>query len=228
VKVTPPAGGKFTTQSSGKTHCDDSHVDPATGITTQVTLNAAHPVDLCQDAGIVPPNTLGDYVWRDAHHDGVQHPDNPGVNGVKVALLSCDGTPVKGPDGKPMTAVTGPAPKGLTPANDKSGDGFYRFVDLLDGCYKVKFTPPSGTKLTTQFVGDHCADSHPDPSSGLGTAVTLEASHRLDLCQDAGLAISDHSVASTGRDLIRALSVACWLLVAGGGLLIGARRRRRA
>ena len=225
-----PAGySSYSLTTPGKgTPGNNSTPDSTTWTSPQVTLGPTNRIDLTLDAGIIQHNELGDFVWRDKHHDGVQHPDDPGVNGVPVALLSCDGSAVKGVDGKPMTTVTGPAPKGLNPANDPSGDGYYHFGGLDDGCYKVQFTPPNGASFTTQFVGDNCADSHADPKTGIGTAVTLGPKDRINLCQDAGLVFASGSLSATGVKIADGIAAALVLLTIGGGLLLAARRRRAA
>ena len=46
--------------------------------------------DMTIDAGFVIPAALGDYVWIDLNRDGIQDPDEPGVNGVRVRLYTVD------------------------------------------------------------------------------------------------------------------------------------------
>jgi uncharacterized repeat protein (TIGR01451 family) len=119
-------------------------VDNATGRTTNSTL----------DFGIVQLASLGNYVWVDSNHDGIQNDGNTGLGGVTVVLYDVNGNPIS-------TTVT-------------DGTGFYQFVDLVPGTYSVGFTAPTGYTFTIQG-GDPAsdADSNANPSTGRTAPVTL-------------------------------------------------------
>ena len=95
--------------------------------------------------------SIGDYVWLDVYgdqDDGIQHPLELGVNGVRVELWDDNG-------GSPVLVdyrVTG---------IDASGDdGFYQFVDILPGDYFVRFFPPPGYSVSPDNQGgDDTMDS---------------------------------------------------------------------
>jgi hypothetical protein len=78
----------------------------------------------------IPPIEIGNLVWADADHDGVQDGDEPGINGVTVQLKSSTGvllatTVTSGngnyyfkvanvPDGDPVTPGNQPGPQRFT------------------------------------------------------------------------------------------------------------------
>ncbi|HEX9335649.1 MAG TPA: SdrD B-like domain-containing protein, partial [Pseudonocardiaceae bacterium] len=166
------ADGTFTRQSAADGNGTDSAVDPSNGCTGYVTLDADHRIDDTRDAGIVtPPNTVGDRVWFDKKHDGVQDPGDPGVAGVQVRLMSPTGYVIG-------TATT-------------DAHGVYQLTNLPDGTYRICFAKsafPSGDGLTTADVhGGNGTDSAADPRTGCTDPVTLGPDHRADLALDAGL-----------------------------------------
>ncbi|MGO4454783.1 SdrD B-like domain-containing protein [Arthrobacter sp. RAF14] len=174
VKFDLPQDSKFTSEGAGTDQAKDSNPDPATGVTSAVSLTADAPDNMTVDAGIVPVGSLGDKVWRDDNGDGIQDPSEPGVSGVKVELLDKDGNPVKDASGNPITTTT-----------DK--DGNYLFTDLPMGDYKVKVDLPAGTKATTAGAGsDRGTDSNIDPN-GVSDTVSLTPDNRNRRDVDAGL-----------------------------------------
>ena len=81
------------------------------------------------------PASIGDFVWEDLDHDGIQDTDEPGIAGATATLYACD------PDtgdivGDPLGTYTTLA------------DGFYEFTDLEPGNYKVVFELPNGYTFT--------------------------------------------------------------------------------
>ena len=81
-------------------------------------------------------NSVGDYVWLDTDDDGIQDPEEPGMNGIDVELYSgtgCGGSAI-------ATTVT---------ATDYNGNmGAYRFVNLPNGTYSVKIIAPANYAFT--------------------------------------------------------------------------------
>jgi uncharacterized repeat protein (TIGR01451 family) len=110
---------------------------PTVPIVATVELAAGQTVDTADfgfTTGSVPPSSIGDRIWMDSDHDGVQDPEEPGVNDVTVTLRS-------DPDGdgtydKVVTTTT------------TSGDGNYAFPNLPPGLYLVVVTPPDGLSPT--------------------------------------------------------------------------------
>jgi uncharacterized repeat protein (TIGR01451 family) len=120
------------------------------------------------------PASLGDRVWLDADHDGVQDASEAGVAGVTVELLDDSGAVV-------ATATTGP-------------DGHYLFAGLNPGTYSVRFVPetlPSGHSFTSPNTpassgGGADIDSDADTATGRTATVKL-AGGQSELGIDAGI-----------------------------------------
>jgi uncharacterized repeat protein (TIGR01451 family) len=87
-------------------------------------------------AGISVVGGLGDTVWKDLDGDGIQDPNEPGVEGVVATLTDCMGTVL-------ATETT-------------DADGFYFFNNLIPGDYQVSFdisNLPEGCTFTQQDQG---------------------------------------------------------------------------
>ncbi|HID52969.1 MAG TPA: isopeptide-forming domain-containing fimbrial protein, partial [Anaerolineae bacterium] len=101
--------------------------------------------------------SLGNYVWLDVagrQDDGIQQPQEIGVNGVRVELWN------PGPDGVPNTSDDIPYDLDSTPGVDyritgldgSGNPGYYLFYDLpitdtttgLTNTYSLRFFPPAG------------------------------------------------------------------------------------
>ncbi|MEM7031950.1 MAG: isopeptide-forming domain-containing fimbrial protein [Chloroflexota bacterium] len=96
--------------------------------------------------------TLGDYVWFDVfgqQNDGIQQPEEEGINGIRVELYDDLGNPVDADsDGVDDFRITGP---------DNNGDpGYYLFNELTPGnTYRVRFyIPVTYTVDITNASGD--------------------------------------------------------------------------
>jgi protocatechuate 3,4-dioxygenase beta subunit len=110
---------------------------------------------------------IGDYVWEDLDHDGIQDPGEPGVAGATVRLYDAAGTQV-----------------GVTTTGS---DGRYLFDGLYPGDYHVAFTPPGHFMITLPNQGgDDAADSDADPVTGVCATTTLEPDE-TDRTWDCGL-----------------------------------------
>jgi hypothetical protein len=114
--------------------------------------------------------SLGDYVWFDANHDGIQDAEEDGIQGVPVKLYACDGT-------SPLATTT-------TDAN-----GYYHFTDLVPGDYYVEFTLLANHVFSPKDQGaNDAADSDADVVTGKTICTTLTAGEN-DLTWDAGMYI---------------------------------------
>ncbi|MDX3192817.1 SdrD B-like domain-containing protein [Streptomyces sp. MN03-5084-2B] len=174
LKTLPPAyAGYLATKPNAGDDTKDSDADPVTGCTPVTTLGPAKREDLTLDAGIRPPNRLGDFVWADKNGNGLQDPGEPGVPDVPVVL--------KDGNGKQL-------------ATTKTGsDGKYLFDKLPDGSYQVCF---DRTKLPADYAdwqftkanaGDDTKDSDADTATGCTPVTTLGIDRPEDLTLDAGL-----------------------------------------
>ena len=83
--------------------------------------------------GALQPSTVGGTVWMDADDDGRRQPDDDGVTGVRVTLLSLDGA-------GDVSAQTGT-------------DGVYRFTNVMPGRYALRFELEEGHAFSKQREG---------------------------------------------------------------------------
>jgi len=110
---------------------------------------------------------IGDWVWLDAHPDGLQEDHEEGVPGVNVKLYKSDGTGV-------MMVQT-------------NRDGFFAFTHVDPGDYYLHFVPPAGYSFTNQDAGsDDEIDSDADEQGqtdvftvGTGANMSIDAGLRL-------------------------------------------------
>ncbi|MCK9994643.1 MAG: hypothetical protein KAH56_00015 [Candidatus Krumholzibacteria bacterium] len=121
---------------------------------------------------VEPPPELaciGDYVWEDLNLDGIQDPNEPGIEGVVVHLMNCTGDILAGT----MT----------------DADGKYLFCDLRPGDYSIHFELPEGYVFSPQDQGtDDAVDSDANPVTGMTICTTLDPGE-TDLTWDAGMFI---------------------------------------
>ena len=111
--------------------------------------------------------SLGNFVWADLNHNGVQDPLEPGVFGVTASLYRSDGT--------------------FVGSTTTDGNGYYIFTDLDPGDYYLVFALPSGYVFTLQDEGaDDAVDSDVDPSTGRTMIINLQAGEN-NPSWDAGL-----------------------------------------
>jgi LPXTG-motif cell wall-anchored protein len=149
----------------------DSAADPGTSCTAPTTLGSAKRADMTLDAGIQPPvNRLGDFVWVDANHNGIQDNGEPGVQGVKVTL--------KGTQSATTTTDAG---------------GKYLFDNLPDGTYQVcvdlsKLPQQYADFIfTKQNAANHNGTDSAAGANGCTPEATVGLNHRSDLTLDAGI-----------------------------------------
>jgi hypothetical protein len=114
------------------------------------------------------PVSLGDYVWFDANHDGIQNAEEDGIQGVPVKLYACGGT-------TPLAMTT-------TDAN-----GYYHFTNLVPGDYYVEFALLANHVFSPKDQGlDNALDSDADVATGKTVCTTLSAGED-DMTWDAGM-----------------------------------------
>ncbi|MGT2747254.1 SdrD B-like domain-containing protein, partial [Streptococcus penaeicida] len=151
VTFTPPAGYVPTTPNAG----DDTLDSDGTVVKVTVSGNDNPTID----SGFVKDtHTIGDTVWEDTNHDGVQDAGEPGIPGVTVTITN--------PDGSTQTTTT-------------DSNGHYEFTDLPDGDYTITFDTPAGYVPTTSNTGDDTLDSD-------GTVVKVTVSGNDNPTIDSG------------------------------------------
>lgn len=130
------------------------------------------------------PACIGDFIWNDLNHNGIQDAGEPGIGGATVLLTDCSGNSVTDINGNPVSPyVTGT-------------NGFYTFTNLPPGSYEIRVLLPSGYVFTQQFAGTNTAiDSNVNPVTGVSDCRTLVAG-QCDDTVDAGAYIPQTCTAS--------------------------------
>lgn len=205
------------------------------GYPTRAILLGYGQTDLTWDAGVVDVvSALGDYVWYDLDRDGVQGPDEQGAPGVIVALEYNPAGQLDQADAWIEIART---------ATNEAG--YYRFDDLKEGYYRVKFQLPEGyvpTKLENAGMDGYAIDSDAIRINQNGwyltRAIYLQAD-TVDLTWDAGLypgtpgqdderGDAGSGGPATGDDFAAALALAVMVTALGALLRLSWRRKRPA
>jgi SdrD B-like domain/Secretion system C-terminal sorting domain len=156
---------------------NNSDADPATGLTTKITLIAGE-TDLTIDAGLKPDNfaSVGDYVWNDLDGLGTQSATEPGVPGILVTLYDATtnlpvGTAITDGNGKYLISKI-PVATG--------GTSFYIIFSNL----------PAGAQFTGQTdnvtPGDATLGSDANTATGKTSNFTLTQGQYLPTV-DAGI-----------------------------------------
>ncbi len=176
---TIPVGFTLTSQNTGNDVSDsDANV---MGMTDVVTL-APGDENLTIDAGVVPPAvataTIGNQVWFDNDHDGIQDGGTEtGVPNVTVYLMDLGTDGIKNGDDQIVSSD-------LTDAN-----GFYLFENLAPGSYYIMFdlgTIPNGYVATLHNAGGDDATDSDANAMGMDEVTVLEPDE-IDLTHDLGI-----------------------------------------
>ena len=117
---------------------------------------------------------IGDFVWNDLNGNGIQDAGEPGINGVLVTITF--------EDGRTATVLTHNY-NAANNANAPQYDGYYDFINLGPGTYKITFATPAGLHASPANVGDDTKDS--DPVNGAAVSVTI-AANQSNFTIDAG------------------------------------------
>ncbi|NJL59079.1 MAG: hypothetical protein HC887_04940 [Desulfobacteraceae bacterium] len=173
--VKPSDTYSFSPQSQGSSTSADSDANTSTGRTSLITLGAGEHNPRI-DAGLYIPNTipasLGNFVWYDSNHNGIQEQGELGIAGVTVHLLDASGKTV-------ATTVT-------------DGMGFYQFTGLIPGQYSVEFVKPDTYVFSPKAMGygdlKDAFDSDADSTTGKTGIITLSGGENNPKI-DAGLYI---------------------------------------
>ena len=178
--------GELTVDASGGSApytyewSDGQTTQNATGLnggTYEVTVTDANGCTTVCDFTLIAQSGLGNFVWEDIDHDGIQDPDEPGFEGVTVYLKDENGMIIDST---------------LTDA-----DGFYQFIDLTPGTYSVMFVLPDGYQYTDLNVGaDDTVDNDVDLSTNEMTMNTTLDPGEFDFTLDAGVDLIPYDVIS--------------------------------
>jgi uncharacterized repeat protein (TIGR01451 family) len=131
--------------ASGVNAALDSNADALSGRTGLITVGSGQS-DLTWDMGVWAPSSLGDYVWFDIDHDGLEdEAANYGEGSIRVFLLNGSGQ--------------------IIATNVTDVSGYYLFDNLKPGTYVVQFDL---TSLPTGFVATVSSGMVLDPNNSDG------------------------------------------------------------
>ncbi len=121
------------------------------------------------DAGIKPTVaegvSIGDLVWNDLNHDGIQDANEPGIAGIVVELKDVNGTTL-------ATTTT-------------DAFGYYIFTNRIYGTYYVQFSVPSNYTISPANMGNGTNDSKINNLGKTDFFSVASGDRELDI--DAGL-----------------------------------------
>ena len=163
----------ITSKGSGSNTALDSDVNPATGIAAVSIAENQDKTDI--DAGITGLGSIGNLVWNDTNHDGIQDANESGVGGILVTLLDGAGSPKLDDSGNLITTTT-------------LANGSYKFSDLLPGNYSVGFSnlPTENVFTVKKQGGDDAKDSDVNAVTGKTEPITLAPGENITTL-DAGI-----------------------------------------
>ncbi len=201
--VAPDDGGRYSVQfvlppsndyvfshftvhnAAGVDDSKDSDANRDTGKTHEFDIASYTTIDDI-DAGLFERAklvSLGDKVWHDLDHDGIQDAGEPGIEGVEVRLT--------GRDGVMQRTFT-----------DSHGE--YGFGELLPDNYQLRFIPPSGEGYIFSDAAqgsDIEKDSNPDARGyTVVTLVTGVDNQSVDAGLYQGVSIGDKVWYDTDAD----------------------------
>ena len=183
---TLPSGGSLTITVTAIVTASSGEVANTATLTLPNGLVDPNPGDntATDTDSVTPVYGIGDDVWFDSNHDGIQDPAEPGIAGMAVQLFASDGS----------TQVA---------ATQTDGAGRYRFDGLVAGSYVVQFLPQTGLGYVlspaNQGSGTLAASFDSNPGGAqIKASVVLTSS---DVTVDAGFYRPDVSPASIG-DLV--------------------------
>ena len=107
-------------------------------------------------------------MWEDRNANGVQDPNEPGINGLTVNLRRASDYSIIATT---STTNGGPIPR----------DGYYQFTGVCAIDYRVEMVPPAGYFSSQTGQGTDATDSNPNPAD-----VTLPADNGSDQTIDFG------------------------------------------
>lgn len=181
IGATLPISYQFASQDMGGNDNLDSDINPVTGRTINFSVGTSDQ-RLIWDIGIRKTGslrgTVGNTVWNDLDHDGVQDVGELGVQGVKVDLY----------DGRLGTLVY---------STITDAFGTYLFNNLVSNVYWLQLTLPSGWAASPLDQGtDDEVDSDIDATGKTIRFGITDGDRFLDI--DAGI----YQVSTAGNALI--------------------------
>jgi choice-of-anchor A domain-containing protein/uncharacterized repeat protein (TIGR01451 family) len=168
VQFVVPSGYTVSPALQGSDTTLDSNPN-STGKTGTIYLKAGQN-NLTIDCGMYPTppplGSIGDFVWNDANHNGIQDAGEAGISNVTVKLYTTSGT--------------------LVSTTTTNSSGKYLFSSLSAGSYYVQFVVPGDYTISPALQGiDTTIDSNPNSTGKTGTIYLTAGQNNLTI--DCGM-----------------------------------------
>ena len=165
LEFTPPTGFVISPKDQGADDNLDSDANPGNGQTDPFAL-AGGDTDTSRDCGM-KGTYVGNFVFGDTNHNGIQDGGETGIDGVTVRLRNSA-------DAIVATTTT-------------AGGGLYRFFVTPAGTYSIEFVLPAGFSFSPQDQGGNDnTDSDANPATGR-TVQFAVTNGVTDNSRDAGM-----------------------------------------
>ncbi|MBX7240384.1 MAG: T9SS type A sorting domain-containing protein [Bacteroidia bacterium] len=165
-----PSEYTITQNDLGGNDAQDSDPFVSTAKTGVINI-LANTYDPTVDAGLIATSSeagngsIGDYVWNDLNHNGIQDTGEPGIAGVRISLVNISTATV-------LTTET-------------NATGYYLFNNLEAGLYELSFgLLPSGYVFTNANAGAN--DNLDSDTDGTGSVMVTIDAGESNLSIDAG------------------------------------------
>ncbi|MBK9012857.1 MAG: T9SS type A sorting domain-containing protein [Saprospiraceae bacterium] len=175
VKVTP-AGGVAPYAVLWSNASTATTLTGLSAGTYSVTTTDANGCTVSATATLVNPSKVGNFVWHDLNHDGIQDSGEPGIDSVKLHLIGATTTGVQ---------------IHFTTYSDTTG--FYAFDGLAAGTYQVKADLPTIHVFSPANIGSDLTDSDINPVDS-STAIFSLAIGNYESRWDVGLIELDEKI----------------------------------
>ncbi len=172
-----PTGSEVTDADVGINDLIDSDITGANGPGTTDLFDFSNTIGTVQICGgYFFRGSIGDFLWIDLNENGIQDPNEDGVDNVMISLFDNMGNPVDAT---------------FSGFDQNGNSGFYTFFNVRPGDYYVLFNNAGGIQFTAPSQGtDTSLDSDITNANGAGTTDDFSVcSGEMITDIDAGLVL---------------------------------------
>jgi len=172
VQFASLASTVVTESFAASTEFLDSDVTESNGVTTTDIISVLSGEEYAGvNYGYYFEGFIGDYVWNDENHNGIQDQNEAGIDGVEITLVDKNGVIHE-----------------IVESSDANGrPGTFTFSGVRPGIYNLRVNPPTHLEVTQVGVGGNDAfDSNINPNTN-STSLFAIVSGELNMNLDIGL-----------------------------------------
>jgi len=118
---------------------------------------------------------IGNFVWNDANHNGIQDAGEKGINGISYSVILPDGSTLQRNPTYDNTTYQDREHPSVDPVN-----GYYDLPRVGPGTYTITFKIPDGYSATLKDVGSDVTDSDIDQNGTVTVVLTTTSNHDVD------------------------------------------------